>query len=286
MQMPHVFHSRKNAGFNISLAILLAGACFLQGILAWASPIQVRYKEGIVHGFLVLSSEDGAPLADGDWIQTAHGDRVTSRLVYHFKDGSLQDETTIFSQRGTFRLLSYHLVQKGPTFPHPSDLTIDTSTGQVTVHYTDDKGEEKDATEKMKLPPDLANGLVITMLKNLAPETQQIEMPMIVAAPKPRLVKLAISAQGEDPFSLGSSPRKAKHYVLKVQIGGLAGVVAPIVGKQPPDSHLWILGGEAPAFVKSLVLSYMDGPLWRTELLAPVWPRAGAEPKDGSDVKH
>ena len=32
----------------------------------------------------------------------------------------------------------------------------------------------------------------------------------------------------------------ATHYVLKVEIGGLAGVVAPLVGKQPPDSHVWI----------------------------------------------
>jgi hypothetical protein len=287
MQMSPFRHFSICARSNAFLTILLSVACFLPGALASAAPIQVRYKEGVVHGFLLLSSEDGAPLADGDWFQIAHGDRVTSRLVYHFKDGSLQDETTIFSQRITFRLLSYHLVQKGPAFPHPSDLAIDASTGQVTVHYTDNDGKEKEATEKMKLPPDLANGLVITLMKNVAADAQQVELSMVVAAPKPRLVKLAISAQGEDPFSLNSSSRKAKHYVLKVELGGVAGVVAPLVGKQPADSHLWILEGEAPTFVKSLVLSYMGGPMWRTELVAPTWPQPSAsDSKTGDATKH
>ena len=34
--------------------------------------------------------------------------------------------------------------------------------------------------------------------------------------------------------------------MLKVDIGGLSGLVAPLVGKQPPDSHVWILDGDVP----------------------------------------
>jgi hypothetical protein len=82
-----------------------------------------------------------------------------------------------------------------------------------------------------------------------------------------------ITAEGTEPFSLVGSGREAIHYVVKVDIGGIAGVVAPILGKQPPDSGIWILGGEAPAFVKSETLSYMGGPMWRVELVSPVWPR-------------
>ena len=86
---------------------------------------------------------------------------------------------------------------------------------------------------------------------------------MVVATPKPRIVKLAISSAGNDSFSLEGSKREAAHYVIKVEIGGVAGVVAPLVGKQPPDAHVWVLGGEIPAFVKSETLSFMGGPLWR-----------------------
>ena len=66
---------------------------------------------------------------------------------------------------------------------------------------------------------------------------------------------------GEESFATGGTNRKAMHYVLKVDIGGIKGVVAPLVGKQPPDSHVWILGGDAPAFVKSEQPLYNGGPL-------------------------
>jgi hypothetical protein len=238
-----------------------------------ASPVAVRYKEGLIHGFLVLSALDGNPIAEGDLTQIVRGDRVTSQLVFHFKDGSRQEETTVFSQRGNFRLISYHLVQKGPAFKNATEVTVTASTGQVTVCYTDDDGKEKVEDAHLKLPPDLANGLVPTLLKNLPSGATQAQFSMLVAAPKPRVVKLMITAEGTEPFSLVGSGREAIHYVVKVDIGGIAGVVAPILGKQPPDSGIWILGGEAPAFVKSETLSYMGGPMWRVELVSPVWPR-------------
>lgn len=239
----------------------------------WASPVEVRYKEGLIHGFLVLSTLAGNPIAEGDLAQVAHGDRVTSQLVFRFKDGSRQEETTVFSQRGNFRLISYHLVQKGPAFKHATEVTVTASTGRVMVRYTEDDGKEKVENEHLTLPPDLANGLVPTLLKNLPPGTTQAEFSMLVAAPKPRVVKLVITAEGTEPFSLVGSGREANRYAVKVDIGGLAGVVAPILGKQPPDSHVWILRGEAPAFVKSETLSYMGGPMWQVELVSPVWPR-------------
>jgi hypothetical protein len=244
--------------------------------------VAVRYREGLTHGFLVLTTMDGTPIAEGDLTEVAHGNQVTTRLTYHFKDGSLQDETTVFSQRKAFSLTSYHLVQKGPSFKHPSDLTVTASTGQVSVHYTDDKGKEQSVDEHMKLPSDLANGLVLTMLKNLGPNDKLPELSMVVAAPKPRIVKLKIGYEGKQPFSLAGSNREAMHYTIKIEIGGLEGWLAPLVGKQPPDSHVWILGGDAPTFVKSETLSYFGGPMWRTELLSPAWPRTSDEPKNAS----
>src|SRR5437868_4276276 len=123
--------------FTIVTAAVLASAP------AGAEPVAVRYAEGLVHGFLALRSADGALIADGDLFQAARGNRVTSRLVFHFKDGSLQEETAVFSQRGQFHLVSDRLVQKGPTFPRPLDMSIDGASGTVTVHYQDDHGQAK-----------------------------------------------------------------------------------------------------------------------------------------------
>ena len=106
------------------LAILLISACILSGVAASASPVAVHYREGFIHGFLVLSTLDGVVIAAGDLTQVARGDQVTTQVAFRFKDGSRQEETTVFSQRGNFRLISYHLVQKGPSFKNASDLSV------------------------------------------------------------------------------------------------------------------------------------------------------------------
>ena len=99
---------------------------------------------------------------------------------------------------------------------------------------------------------------------------------MLAATPKPRVVKLAITAQGEDHFLIAGSRRKATQYVVKVEIPGAAGVVADVLGKKPPDTHVWILQGDPPGFVKSEGPLFFGGPVWRTELTTPVWPDSQA----------
>lgn len=255
---------------HLAFAFILAAAI---ATAAAAEPVGVRFPEGLVHGFLKLSALDGTTLADGDLIQTARGARVTSRLVFHFKDGSLHDETSVFSQRGRLQIVSYRLTQRGPSFPRPLEMSID-DAGNTTVRFTDDRGQPKTESEHIAPPADLANGMVPILLKNVRTGSAPAELSMIVATPKPRLVKLKLQPPTEDAFSTGGVRRKAVHYALKVDIGGLSGLIAPLAGKQPPDSHVWILAGDAPAFVKSEQQLYVDGPLWRIELVSPVWPRA------------
>jgi hypothetical protein len=94
-------------------------------------------------------------------------------------------------------------------------------------------------------------------------------------------VKLSIrpEPEPEESFAINGSTRKAIHYVVKIELGGLTGLVAPIIGKEPPDSHVWILDGEAPAFLKSELPLYQDGPIWRIELTSPVWSKGEVEKK-------
>src|SRR5262252_4195437 len=117
----------------IRFAVVASLSCSL----ASAEPVRVRYAEGLVHGFLTLHDAGGALIADGDLLQHASGNRVTSRLVFKFHDGSIQDEEAVFSQRGQFRLLTDHLIQRGPSFPRALDMTIDASTGVARVRYQD-----------------------------------------------------------------------------------------------------------------------------------------------------
>lgn len=259
------------------LAILLACAALLQPGNLSGERIAVRQREGLVHGFLVLQTLDGNHLADGDLVQVARGNRVTTQLVYHFKDGSLHHETATYSQSGSFRLLNYHLVQKGPAFKMQMDFSIDALSGQVTIRHSGDDGKEEVISERPKLPPDIANGIVLTILKNIRPETPRTTVSFVAATPKPRLVKLQIVPQGEETFTTGGARRTAMKYAVKVDLGGVSGLVAPLLGKQPTDTHVWILQGQAPAFVKFEGALYLGGPIWRIELTSPVWPKSPAE---------
>ena len=95
---------------------------------------------------------------------------------------------------------------------------------------------------------------------------------MLATTPKPKLVRLAITPQGEDPFSLAGVKWRATQYVVKFEIGGVEGALAKLLNKQPPDIRVWILGGEIPAFVKMEGPLFYGGPIWRIELTSPVWP--------------
>ncbi|MDQ6665837.1 MAG: hypothetical protein M3Z23_15765 [Acidobacteriota bacterium] len=237
-----------------------------------AETVAVLYPEGSIHGFLALRTLEGKLLAAGDLTQVIHGSRVTSHLIFRFKDGSVDDETTVFTQRGQFRLVSDHHIQKGPGFPKPADVLIEAPTGQVTVRYKD-KGRDKVESSHVDLPPDLANGLIIELIKNIAPDAKKTMVSYVAAAPKPRLVQLSITPEGKETFSVAGAHYMATRFKVKVELGGITGAVAPLIGKQPPDTYVWMLGGKAPAFIKLEGPQYEGSPIRRLELASPVWKR-------------
>src|SRR5204863_5827003 len=59
---------------------LLVSAALLWPASLPAEQVAVRYTEGLVHGFLALRNMAGMALADGELLQIARGDRVTSHL--------------------------------------------------------------------------------------------------------------------------------------------------------------------------------------------------------------
>jgi hypothetical protein len=135
------------------------------------------------------------------------------------------------------------------------------TAARFTVRSKGKDGKEEVKTEHMDLPTDLVNGLILSIATNISPKT-----------PEPRLVKVAISPHGEESFSLVGSRRKAMRFSLKIELGGVAGVIAPLIDKAPPEIQIWIIGGMAPAFVKEEGPLYQDGPVWTIQLTSPVWP--------------
>ena len=249
------------------------GACILSLVMvavASGQEVKVRMRDGSARGFLVLRSETGAILASGEFSQIPQGDRIKARLVFHFKDGSLNEETTVYSQKSTFRLISDRLVQRGRTFPEPCEMTIDARSQTVSMRALSNPGQEA-KTEHMDIPPDLSNGLLFNLIKNLQSNAPEVKVSYLAATSKPRMVKLAITMEKEGQFTVAARRIKAAEWDVKADLGGLTGIVAPMIGKQPPDTHVWIAENGVPEIVRVDTALYVGGPVWSIQLASPVW---------------
>jgi hypothetical protein len=239
---------------------------------ASAAPVLVRFSEGMVRGFLVLSDTKGGRIASGDFLQVRQGNDVKARTLLQFKDGSVHDETAVFSQQRNFLLQSYRLIQKGPAFKEQMDLSLDRKSGNYVVKtkpYRD--GKEKVLTGKLDLPLDVYNGMVPTVAKNLVKGTKET-IHIVALTPTPRIIELEMTPSGEERVFVGDLKKSALHYVLKPKLG-LLKVPALLLGRNPPDNQLWIITAEVPAFVKFEGPLATDGPIWRIELTSPTWPK-------------
>jgi hypothetical protein len=243
----------------------------------FAQPTPVRQTQGAMHGFLVVRSAAGAIIGHGEYTEFAIGDRVTDRLTLHFRDGSLDDETAVLTQRQTFQFVSDHHIQRGPFFKNAIDSTIE-ANGQVTIRTTDAGGHTKVETSHFDLPPDMSNGILGTLLLNIPHNGPGATFSMILPTGKGRLVKLKVTPDGTAPFfAVTGDRRTASLFRIKIDLGGVAGVVAPIIGKQPPDIVISILEGEVPLLVREVGQLAEDAPTISLELAGTSFPRSGAK---------
>jgi hypothetical protein len=256
---------------NVAVAVLAVAAFLTFFAGAFAEPVPATCKQGSLHGFLLLKSQKGKVIAVGDQTNVVHGDEIRSELIFHFFDGSIDDEIAEFRQGSVFQLIRDHHVQKGPSFPRPLDLTLDVEKGEVTWQEMKN-GKSEAQSQHIDLPPDLVNGMIQLVVENFPAHASEWKTSYLAADPQPRVVQFSFKPDGEDRVRVGGLPRKAIRYKLHVDIRGIAGVIAPIIGKQPADTELWVLDGDAPVLIKLEGALYPEGPIWTLVLTSPTWP--------------
>ena len=202
---------------------------------------------------------------------------MTSRLTLHLPGSSVDDDTTVFSQRGHYALISDHRIQRGPFFSDPSDSTI-TASGDVTIKKVGKDGQEKIETNHLDVPPDLANGLIATLLTNIPADSPEFQVGMFAASGKGRLLHVRVTPEGKSSFSVAGMRYKLSVFRLHPELGGVAGAVAPLVGKEPADALAYVLEGKTPTIVREVGQLAMGGPIISIELagasFAPFTARA------------
>jgi hypothetical protein len=199
-------------------------------------------------------------------------------MIFHFADTATAFEETVrFTQSGVFAMESYHLVQHGSAFPFAIDASL-ARDGRYTVRTTSKARDavEKQYTGKLDLPADVANGLVITLAKNLT-ATEPRTVHIVAFTPEPRLIGLKLMPSATHQVTLGGHEESATEFVLKPELGAALHFFAALAGKAPPDSHAWIITDDVPAFVRFEGPMYY-GPVFRLTLASPAWPGADTAP--------
>jgi hypothetical protein len=242
----------------------------LRAVTASATPVAVRMPEGYAHGFVDFYAGREI-IAHGELVQFPRGQQIENRLTVSFDDGSLYDETVVFTQARVFRLRSYHLVQHGPSFPEATDVSFDEG-GRYRARTRKSGEGEKAADGHTEVPPDVYNGMASTLMKNLVPGATG-EVRQLAFTPKPHLLDVKLVPEAEERFAVGKTERTATRYRMVLHVSGLAGLGAMLIGKDPPDVSYWIVRGTAPTFVRFEGPLSADGPIWRAELGAPHWVR-------------
>jgi hypothetical protein len=246
---------------------LVAAFCAITlGTAARAEPISVRHIQRPMHRFMVARSEAGKIIASDEFSQVVQRDEVTIRLTYRFVDGSIDDETTTYRQQGTFRLVRNHHIQKGPFFAKPVDFTVEASTGIATSRTVDKNGKVHVESEHIDLPDDLANGFVGTLLLNVPHNTMPFRVGILAPVGGGRLIRILISPEGEQPFNTAGQTLKATVFRIHPELGGIVGVIAPLIGLQPKDVMVWVQEGEEPAVVRIVGQLGGYGPVVNSEL--------------------
>jgi hypothetical protein len=205
-------------------------------------------------------------IARFEFAQIVQGDEVTMRLTYHFVDGSIDDETTTYTQQGTFRLVRNHHIQKGPFFAKPIDFTVEAATGMATSRTADKSGKVHVESQHMDLPDDLANGFVGTLLLNVPPNTKPFRVGILAPIGGGRLIRILISPEGEQLFHATGQTLKATVFRIHPELGGIVGLIARLIGVQPKDVMVWVRQGEEPAVVRIVGQLGGYGPVVSSEL--------------------
>ena len=280
--IPFVGWTRWQNAASHCLAVLIVLASLIATPVA-AAPVSVRFSQGVTHGFLLVRSLAGDVMGHGEITQrVVEGDSLESQLVFRFKDGSLHDEKVAFSQQRVFTLVSYHLVQRGPSFPEQLDVSIDRGSEQYTVRSQRGMQEKEEVhSGQFALPKDVYNGMLIMVLQNLPKGTDET-VSVLAFTPAPQVVPVQLHAVEEQSVQIGDRSHKVTQYAFTPQLGVIHEWLGKATGKLPAEFHYdcWIMVDGIPSFVRYEGPLQLLGPILRIDLVSPRLP-ANPDEKEG-----
>jgi hypothetical protein len=115
--------------------------------------------------------------------------------------------------------------------------------------------------------------MVSLVAENFPRKAPEMKVSYLAGSPKPRVVKLSIKPDGEDTFRLGGVNRRSSRFNIHIEIGGIAGVIAPVIGKTAIRHQSLGSGWRSTRIRQDGRTSLPKRPNLDMELTSPVWPQ-------------
>jgi hypothetical protein len=130
------------------------------------------------------------------------------------------------------------------------DYAIEFATGTATIRTPGRNGRTNIESRHVRLPDDLANGLIGVLLLNAPRNAKPFRVEMLAPVGGGRLVQILISREGEQSLQMAGRSINTTVFRVHPDLGGIVGWIAALIGVQPKDVLVWVMEGEHPAVVK------------------------------------
>lgn len=231
---------------------MLAALVLLEGrarARAAGDPIRLVWQEGDVAGTTTIWGPDDRFVGVVEYRQTRRGDRLWSRRVARFADGSSDEDEAEAMVGEHLEALGGRSIVRDRDGETTVDVAIDVRGGRITGTVGRDEGRRAVDTAATLPPATYWGPLVFLALKNFAANAEggRLVFRTVAPTPTPRVFDLALTDDGPGRVERAGVALPARRFLLAPS---LHRVVDPLIRALVPESEFLVLPGDPPALAR------------------------------------
>ena len=210
-------------------------------------PIRLEWEEGEVAGTTLIYEPGGdEPIGTVEYQQTRQGDRLKTRRVSHFRDGSSDEDVAEARVDGMLEAISGRTIIRDEKGEIVVRMSIDVAAQRLKAEWRDEDGERHTMDEEADLPKSTYWGpLVHIVLKNFDAneERGRVVFHTVAPTPQPRAIDMEFRRGGVEKVERPGMTFEARRFALSPTIHW---IVDPLVRRIAPRVSFWMSATKPP----------------------------------------
>lgn len=239
------------ASTRIRLALVFVSA--LQAGRAYGrtagDSIRLAWEEGDVAGTTTILAPDDHEIGVVEYRQVRRGDRLSSRRVARFADGSSDEDEAEAIVAERLEAISGRSVVRDADGEAIVDVTIDVRGGRISGTVGRDAAR-REVSIQVAFPPATYWGpLVFIALKNFAANAEdgRLVFRTVAPTPTPRVFDMVLTDAGPASLAQAGVTLDARRFTLAPTLNW---AIDPIIRLVVPEAAFFLLPGDPPALAR------------------------------------